>query len=230
MKQTIWRRTGPITGLLYVALTFIGLSIHGYPDIHPTDAQLSNWLAGVDVNAFRTGVYIEALAGVLFIPFAAWLYGHLRQTGRDASWAPAAMLAAAVGGTLLALPINELYAALLDQARKGLDIHLAQTVVSIAQEWFDMTGIVSGLFLVLAGVVMIRSRAMSRLVAWATILIGLSVLLSSPFGLAVAPADLLHYVWVLAIAGYYTVRPPRETDVDRSESLASVQASSPATG
>jgi hypothetical protein len=230
MKQAIWRRIGPLTGLLYFALTFIGLSIHGYPDIHPTDAQLSKWLASVDVNSFRTGVYLEALAGACFIPFAAWLYLHLRRGDRDSSWPPVAMFAAAVGATFLSLPINEIYAALVDRARSGVDIHVAQTIVSIAQEWFDMTGIVMGLFLVLAGVAMIRGGAMAAWVAWATILAGVAQLVTSPLGLAVTPAELLPYAWILAVAGYYTVRPGHEREVSPAGLQASVASSKPATG
>jgi hypothetical protein len=229
MKQAIWLRVGPLTGLLYFALTFIGLSIHGYPDIHPTDAQLAKWLGSVDVSTFRTGIFIEALAGAFFIPFAAWLFVHLRQGARDSSWPAPAMFATAVGVTLLSLPINEIYVGLVDQARKGLDIQVARTIVAIAQDWFDMTGILMGLFLVLAGLAIIRGGAMSRWVAVATILIGLAQVASSPFGLTVTPAAILPYAWILAVAGYYTLRPAPERDLDLARSQASIEVGVTAT-
>jgi cytochrome bd-type quinol oxidase subunit 2 len=213
MQQAIWRRIGPLTGVLSFALTFIGLSVHGYPDIRPTDAQLAKWLASVDVNSFKTGIYIEALGIVLLIPFAAWLYAHLRHGAGDSSWLPVAMVAAASGHVVLTLPINEIYAGLVEQGRNGLDIHAAQTIISINQHWFDMTGIVMGLFLVTAGAAMIRGGAMSPWAAWATILIGVAQVATSPFGLSSTPAALFPYAWILAVGAYYTFRPAREREL-----------------
>jgi hypothetical protein len=227
MKQAIWRRIGPFTGLLSVALLFTGLSIHGYPDIAPTDTQLAKWLASVDPSSFRLGIYIEALGIVLFVPFAAWLYGHLRR--KDSSWLPVAMLAAAAAHVTLTLPINEIYVGLVDQARKGVDIHLAQTIISVNQEWFNMTGIVLGAFLLAAGAAIIRGGAMSQWAAWATILIGASQVVTSPIGLSATPAALLPYGWILAVAGYYTFRPARDEAFDPSVSRPSVASGLPAT-
>jgi hypothetical protein len=229
MKQAIWRRVGPLTGLLFIALVFTGLSVHGYPDIKPTDAQLAKWLANVDVNTFRVGIYIEAVGIVLFIPFAAWLYGHLRQGARDSSWLPVAMLGAAAVHVGLTLPINEAYVGLVDQARNGLDIHVARTIVSINQEWFDMTAIVLGLFLVMAGTAMIRGGVMSRWAAWVTIVIGVAQVVTSPFGSTATQAGILPYVWVLALAGYYTVRPARERAAVAGTAQSSVASGLPAT-
>lgn len=229
MKQAIWRRIGPLTGLLSIALTFAGLSVHGYPDIKPSDAQLARWLATVDVNSFKVGIYVEALGIVLLVPFAAWLYSHLRKGAGDSSWLPVAMLAAAAGHVTLTLPINEIYVGLVEQARKGLDIHLAQTMISINQAWFDMTGIVMGLFLVAAGAAMIRGGAMSRWAAWAAILIGVAQVVASPVGLSFSPASILPYVWIVAVAGYYTVRPARERAAVAGAAQPSVASSLPAT-
>jgi hypothetical protein len=227
MKQAISRRVGPFTGLLSTALVFIGLSIHGYPDIRPTDTQLARWLAGVDPNSFRLGIYIEQLGIVLFLAFAAWLYGHLRR--KDHSWVPVAMLAAAAAHVTVTLPLNEIYVGLVDRAGKGLDIHLAQTVIAINQEWFDMTGIVLGLFLVTAGAAMLHGAGLARLAAVATILIGLAQVASSPFGLTSTPAGILPYAWFVAVAVYYTVRPAQEQESDPGAARAAVASGLPAT-
>jgi hypothetical protein len=120
------------------------------------------------------------------------------------------MLAAGAGWTFLTLPINEAWVGLVDQAHKGLDIRVAQTVVSINQAWFDMTGLVFGLTLVAAGVAIIRSRAMTRWAGWAAIVIGLGMAASVPLGAASTPAQLLGFLWILAVGGYYTFRPGRQ--------------------
>ena len=206
MREAIWTRVGPATGLLFVVVLHVGFFIHGSPDIRPTDAKLSSWLANVDVNRFGLGVYIEALGTLLFIPFAAWLYIHLRPDGTGSSWPAVAMLASATGWVILTLPIDQSLVGLLEQSRRGLDIRVAQTLVSVHQASYDTTAIVLGLALVTAGVSILRGGAMSRWAGWAAILIGLAEVLSAKFGTDATPAGLLPYFWVLAIAAYYTLR------------------------
>ena len=229
MREAIWSRVGPASGLLFFPLIMVGFSIHGYPDIQPTDAQLAKWLASVDANVFRFGVYVEALGTVLLIPCAAWLYGHLRQGARDSLRPAIAMVAAGAGWIVLTLPINESWVGLVDQARKGLDIRMAQTVVSINQAWFEMTGLVFGLMLMAAGVAIIRGGAMSRWAGWAAIIIGLGSAVSVPLGAASTPAQLLGFLWILAVGGYYTFRPGRERQLVATAGQPSVAAGLAAT-
>jgi Domain of unknown function (DUF4386) len=221
MKEAIWSRVGPAAGLLFFPVLMIGFAIHGYPNIQPTDAQLAKWLASVDINTFKLGVYVEALGTVLLIPFAAWLCDHLRRGTRDSSWPAVAMLATGAGWVILTLPINEAWVGLIEQARKGLDIQMAQTVVSINQAWFEMTGILFGLMLIAAGVAIVRGGAMSRWVAYAGIIIGVGSVVSVPLGEASTPAQLLGFLWLVAVAGYYTLRPRTLVTRTAKQSLAS---------
>lgn len=213
MLNAIWNRLGPAAGLLFFPVLIAGLLIHGYPEIRPTDAHLANWLATVNANTFRFGVYVEALGTVLLIPFAAWLYGRVRQGAKDSSTPATAMLIASATWVALTLPINESWAGLVDQARNGLDIRAAQTAVSINHALYDMTGIVLGVILLSAGVAIVRGGAMSRWVGWAAILIGLFQVGSAPFGTDATPFSLLAYVWILGVGGYYTVRPAANRDL-----------------
>ena len=229
MKKAIWSRIGPVTGLLFLALLLGGAFIHGYPDIRPTDKQLASWLASVDPNRFKIAVYIEALGTVLFIPFAVWLYRHLRQGAPGSSQPALVMLAGSVLWVSLTLPINQGWVGLLEQARRGLDIHVAQTVVSINQTWFDMTGIVLGLILAAAGVSILRGGVMSRWAGGVAIVIGLAQAASTPFGTDSTPAGLLAYVWLLGVAGYYTFRPARPRELARGSAQPPVASGLPAT-
>ena len=213
MLNAIWNRLGPAAGLLFFPVLMVGFFIHRYPDIRPTDAHLANWLATVNANTFRFGVYVEALGIVLLIPFAAWLYGRVRQGAKDASTPATAMLIATATWTALTLPINESWVGLVDQARNGLDIRVAQTIVSINQAWYDMTGLVFGVILLSAGVAIVRGVAMSRWLGWAAIIIGLFQMASAPFGTDATPFGLLAYVWILAVGGYYTFRPAANRDL-----------------
>jgi hypothetical protein len=228
MRDAVWNRVGPAAGLLFFPLIMVGFSIHGYPDIAPTDIQLAKWLAGIDLNTFKLGVYVEALGTVLFLPFAAWLFGRLKQDGRD-SWPAVAMLAAGAGWAIVTLPINESWTGLVERAGKGLDIGTAQTIVSINQAWFEMTGILFGLTLIAAGVAIIRGGAMSRWAGWSAVVIGVGVVASVPLGAASTPAQILAFLWFLVIGGYYTLRPGQIREHNPGMSQSSGATGLPAT-
>jgi Domain of unknown function (DUF4386) len=211
VKDAIWSRVGPTAGLLFFVLLFAGFLVHGYPAVRPTNAQLADWLANVNASKFRFGVYVEAIAIVLLVPFAVWLYGHLRQGARASAPAVAMLMAAGVW-VALTLPINESWVGLVDQAR-SVDIRVAQTVVSINQATYDMSGIVLGLILIAAGVAALRSGAMSGWAAWAAVVIGVMQVALAPLGIDTGPTGLLAYLWIVGVAGYYTFRPAREREV-----------------
>ena len=211
MKEAIWSRVGPATGILFFALLMAGASIHGYPDIRPSDSQLSSWFANLDVNQFRAGFYVECLGILLFIPFVAWLHGRLRQGPRDSSWPALTMLAAGAAWVAFTLPLMGIWVGLAEQAHKGLDVRTAQTLVAITQASYDLTGIVLGLTLLSAGIAIVRGGAMSQLVGWAAILIGGVDIVTLPSGIDASPAGLLAYLFLFAVAVYCTFRPGRET-------------------
>jgi hypothetical protein len=208
MKGAVWSRVGPVAGVLFFVLLFAGFLVHGYPAVRPTNSQLADWLASVSANKFRFGTYVEAIGIVLFIPFAVWLCGHLRQGAQDASAPAITMLVGAGAWVALTLPINESWLGLVVQARSA-DIRLAQTVVSINQAIYDMTGIVFGLILIAAGVAILRGGAMSRWAGWAAVVIGVMQVVVPQVAIDSGPTGLLAFLWIAGVAGYYTFRPAR---------------------
>jgi hypothetical protein len=220
VTQAIWNRVGPITGILSIFLTFIGASVHGFPDIRPTDAQLAQWLASVDLNTFTIGIYIEDLSTVLGIVFAAWLYGLFRQGGAGASLAALVFLCANIAGAITTFPINAITLALVEQSRNGLDIRVSQTIISTTQAWFDASGPVAGLAFLAAGVAILRGRVMARWVGWAAIALGLESFVPAAYLPIWIP--LLSFLWELAVAVYYTIRPfpEREFGAPAQRSIA----------
>jgi hypothetical protein len=201
--RDIWSRVGPAMGLVYVVLAVAGFAIHGYPANRPSDSELSGWIASTDLNRFAAGVYLEALAYVLFIPFVAWLYAMLRAADTASRWLAAIVLAAGAGFVILTLPINEQWLGMLEQAKKGLDIRASATVAFSNQASFEMTSIIFGLFFLATGLAILRSGAMSRWAGWAAVLLGVVGMLPI-IGTA---AQFVGILWILPVSIYYTVRP-----------------------
>lgn len=221
MKEAIWNRIGPLSGILYFGLLFTGASVHGFPaSPRPSDTELAKWLATVDLNTFRLGTYIEALSGLMFIVFAAWLYSHLRQRGSGVTWPALVMLCAAVAVVVVNFPINAVTLGVLEQSRNGLDIRVAQTLVSITQAWFEASAVLDGLTLFAAGVAILRGAAMSRWAAWVAIGIGLLTFVPPTF----LPIwfRMIGYLWYLAVAVYFTVRSARRPELATGPALPAV--------
>jgi hypothetical protein len=86
-------------------------------------------------------------------------------------------------------------------------------VVSINQASYDMTAIVLGLSMLAAGVAIVRGGAMSQWVGWAAIVIGVIYVVTLSFGVDATPAGILGYVWIFAVACYYTFRPGGQRQV-----------------
>jgi hypothetical protein len=208
VKQAIWSRVGPITGILAFAATFIGASVHGFPDVNPTDAQLAKWLATVDLNTFTVGIYIEDLSTGLGIVFAVWLYGLFRKGGTGASLAALVFLCANIAGAIATFPINALTLGLIEQSRHGLDIRVSQTIISMTQAWFDAAGPMSGLGFLAAGVAILRGQVMSPWVGWAAIALGVESFVPAAY-LPIWIGS-LSFLWELGVAVYYTIRPVPE--------------------
>jgi hypothetical protein len=78
-------------------------------------------------------------------------------------------------------------------------------------------------------VAIIRGGAMSRWAGWAAIIIGLGSAVSVPLGAASTPAQLLGFLWILAVGGYYTFRPGRGRQLVATAGHQSVAAGLPAT-
>lgn len=230
MRQAIGNRVGPASGVLFFVLLMSGAIIHGYPDIRPSDTQLANWLAHVDVGRYRTGTYIEAVGLLLFIPFVAWLHGRLRQGESESSWPAVTMLAAGAGWAVFSLLTLGAWAGLAEQARKGLDIRVAQTIDSINQASYDLTAIVLGLTILAAGVAIVWGGAMSRWLGWAAIILGVIDVVTLPLGIDASPAGLLGYLWLFVVACYCTLRPGQAREIDPVGAQVPVAGGLPARG
>lgn len=126
------------------------------PAIGASDRQLQEWIKVTDLSSFTVGVYIEALGILFLLPFVAWLCTTLRSATGFRPWTAVLTLAAGAGYVVLSLPINESWVGILEQGKRGLDVRVAQTLVSTGQAWFNMSNMMLGLFLIAAGLAILQ--------------------------------------------------------------------------
>jgi hypothetical protein len=207
-------------GLLSVVGTFAGLAIHGYPDIGASGRQIAHWATTTNQHQFAIGIYVEAVATLLFLGFAAWLWSVARDAEGASGWLATAGFSAAALYVVLALMSNAVWWAVIDSGRRGTDPQTLAIVRDIAQHTFDTANLCLGMFLILTGSVLFTTRALPRLVGATALVFGLGLTVPQTDQLAWIPV----FVWIVAVSIYLLVRPHPATKVREA---AGVMSASP---
>jgi len=204
-----WRISG-IAGLLFVVLSFVASGMNVQPPAYDQDpAAFVAWFAE-NGQRFRVGHFIAGLAFLFFyFPFFAGLCERLRAAeGTPAIWSrvawAGAIMSPAAGTIAGSLIVG---AALLggsvapDVARFGAAGHFYAYVVS---------GALSGVVMIGAAVVILRTHVFSRWLGWAGALVGLAAIGGSaalvendPTGLFAtinAFAWIAYFLWISALS------------------------------
>ena len=203
MSTVTRSRLAAIFGLLSVVGTFAGLAIHGYPDIGANGRQISHWAATTNQHQFAIGIYVEAVAILLFMGFAAWLWSVARDAEGGSGWLATAGFSAAALHVVLGLASNAVWWAVLDSGRRGTNPQTLASVRDIAQHAFDTSFLCLGMFLILAGYVLVTTRALPRLVGATASVLGLGIMVPQLAQVALMPV----FVWIVAVSIYLLVRP-----------------------
>ena len=98
MANRSWSLAGPLTGMVFVALVFAGMSIAGSPDVEPSDSSDAIARTFADrSDATTLGSLMTLLGLAFFFPFLAYLRHQLQQAEGDKGW----LAAMAYGGGLV---------------------------------------------------------------------------------------------------------------------------------
>ena len=176
MSTVIRTRLAAVFGLLSVVGTFAGLAVHGYPDIGASGRQIAHWASTTNQHQFAIGIYVEAVAILLFLGFAAWLWSVARDAEGGSGWLSNACFSAAALHVVLALTSNAVWWAVLDGGRSGTNPQTLASIRDIAQHTYDTSFLCLGMFLILTGYVLFATRALPRLVGAAAMVLGLGVM------------------------------------------------------
>jgi hypothetical protein len=190
-------RVGPVAGILGWILIFVGLYIHGYPDVGASGQELVEWTRTTDATRFAVGIYIEDLGILLELVFFSWLSDRLRRHNAD-GW----LAALTFGGFLLyagfGIVINAVWTATLHAGARGLEPLALAGMRDIAQEAYYVIArfLAVSMFAVCLGVV--RSRALPRWIGWTALPIGIG--LAVPSATIAQGFEAVLVLWVLAVA------------------------------
>lgn len=203
MSSTTRARLAGVFGLLSVIGTFGGLAIHGYPDIGASGRQIAHWATTTNQNQFTVGIYVEAIATLLFLGFAAWLWSVAREAEGGSGWLASTGFTAGALYVGLGLLSNAAWWAVLDAGQRGGSPQILAAVRDIAQHSFDSSNLFFGMFLILTGYVLLTTRALPRLISATAILFGIGIMVPQTLLLTMIPT----FAWIVAVSIYLLVRP-----------------------
>lgn len=212
-------RLAGVFGLLSVLGTFVGLALHGYPDIGASGRQIAHWATTTNQHQFAVGIYIEAVAMLLFLAFAAWLWSVARDAEGGSGWLATGGFGAAALYVVLGLASNAVWWAVLDSGHRGTSPQTLATVRDIAQHTFDASNLCFGLFLILVGYVLFATQALPRLVGATAILLGVGLMVPQAAQLVMIPV----FAWIVAVSVYLMVRPNLAAKVSEPSGVMSAR-------
>jgi hypothetical protein len=197
-------RIGAAAGIAYVVGALAGLVIHGYPEVGATGTKIVDWAAATDPTRFGFGAWIEAIAYLLLLTFAARIWSILRRAEGEGGWLSVLALGGALIHVGMILPINETYAAILKGGKEGVDPATLAVLRDVAQLIYERSFIALGMFFAGAAAVSLRAGALPRWVGWSAALLALGLLAPNPISVG---TGYVSFLWVLAVSGYLIVRP-----------------------
>jgi hypothetical protein len=210
-----WDRAGALCGAAYIVMINVGNTIQtgGSSDAHPSGAAD---LAGFGVHpslAQSIGFVLEFTGMLSFLVFLGWFAWFLRSRGGPAPWLGS--VAGLAGGVTIAVKLasvmpmgaGDLDHAVLTQA-------LARVLVDMNGTAFVVTLLPFGVFLLVAGLAILSSRALGRIAGWTAVVIGAAgVVLTLATGVDPVSTNVLPFIlgmlWVLVVSVRLAVRAPR---------------------
>ena len=212
-------RLGAACGLAHVVLEFVGFGIGAASgsyaiDSYSSTAEIAKAIAQPATIGGWIGAYLEVVAFLAFIAFAARLWATLRRAEGEPAWLAATALGAGllfVGLTLVAFAAG---GAAYYRAGHGLDVQVARALSDVGQACFILTWAVGAVFLGASALVILGWRALPRWLGWSAALLALTLLaaVAVPTStLAMIPV-FLFYGWLVAASIVLLREPAAEQD------------------
>jgi len=199
-----WRRIAPLTGVAFVVLLVVAFIVGGdTPDFDDSAEDVVSFYSSHESSQFVSAI-LGAYAVLFFVFFAGILRGALRRTEEP----PGVLSVVCFGGALLVAIGGLIFAGLTfilaDVAdEETIDPVVSQTLNTLSGEFFIPLTVGVAVFLIAAGIAILRGAALPRWMGWAGLVIG--VLAVTPVGFF---AFLAMLAWVLVTSIVLYLRTP----------------------
>jgi hypothetical protein len=198
-----------VSGVLFVigAVVGFGVLVGSVPGPGAEADEIRDFVDRSDVRVW-TGGYIGLLAQVLFVVFAAGLWGILRHAEGGTGWISTAGLVAA--GLLLSITVagDLVPGAAVFYAGRDIDPAVAGLLLD-AKKLAEMLIVpFIALFLASAAIVVLRTAALPRWAGWSAAVIAAIAVVTLPLGYEPSQASFfLALLWILAVSVRLLARP-----------------------
>ena len=200
MSDRSWLRLGAACGMLYVVLELAGFGIGAAGGAYQDD--IAKMVAKPPAPVAWVGLYLELLALLCFIVFAARLWATLRRAESDPAWLSATALGAGLIFVSMTLVAFAAGAAATYRYGQGIDAQTARALHDMARAAFILSQAVSSVFIGTTAVVALRRQALPRWLGWGAAVLAVAVLA----GVAVPDSALpmipgfLFLFWIVAVS------------------------------
>ena len=203
-----WRRIVPLTGLVFVVLLVVSFIVGGdTPDPDASAQEVASFYTSHD-----TSTAVSALLGGLGVVFFLFFLGILRGELRRHEEGPGVLSGTAFAGGIVLARGGAAFAGFgvtLADTADDLDPSASQAINALSGDFFVPVAAGVIVFLIAAGIAVVRTRALPKWLGWAAIVIG--VLWVTPIFFVAGPGALL---WVAVVSVLLSMRagaPERPT-------------------
>ncbi len=184
MSQRVWIRIGALSGLVYVFLLIAGFVIGVAssptpPSIFGTADEIANQIAVVTPVGVWVGLYIQVLALLCFVMFAAFVRTLAQPLEHSPNWPAAAAYGAALIFAALQLFSMAILGIVSYRAGTGADIASATALLDLRLGSYILSWPVGALWLGMTAITALRNHMLSRGLAISGLLIAMVWLASS---------------------------------------------------
>lgn len=207
------RRVGGALGIAHAVLLLAGFSFVASEDalMESPDAGFGSYFVDGPMARILGGGYVEALAFLCFLPFAAALAATLRGSAAEAVAVPTVLSAAVAYVTLTLSPGLAAGGAAVWLGHSGTeDLAVLRGLVALRTFTYFTSLMVLGLFLAAVAVAVLTARSQPRWPGITAAVVAVALLAGVPLQVVEIPS-LLGLIWVV-VASVRMLRSPEPAD------------------
>jgi hypothetical protein len=211
-----WNRIGAGSGIAFAVLVPVGFSVafagSTLTDLGSSSATIAKAFASPAPTRLWVGEYVEVIALLLFVVFAARVRTSLQRVEGEAGWLSATAFGVALVFAATSMVSFATTGAAYYRAGHGIDLQVARALTDIGSFEQTINSGVIGIFLAATAASILSRRAFNRWFGWTAAVLAAIFFVAMALpksGIAVAP-QLLFSVWAIAlsIAMLREVEPP----------------------